>query len=391
MNLPLGLLHPNPPAIASVSRWLYAQVSELIAPSGATLDGNRPWDPQIRRPRALSRLLFNGTLGAGEAYVDGDWDCEALAEFTARLLTGDVVGRFGRLSLGVKVNELTARLPNGQTEARTKADIISHYDRGDDLYSAMLGPTMTYSCGYWQRAATLEAAQDAKHALVCHKLKLEPGLRVLDIGCWWGGFAKFAAQRHGVSVVGVTVSPSQARAARARCADLPVEIREHDYRDITGQYDRVVSIGMFEHVGPANYRTFFEVAASALDPCGLFLLHTIGNSTSQQTADPWIARYIFPGSVLPSAAQITRACEGLFVLEDWHNFGPDYDRTLVAWHERFERAWPQLAARYSDRFRRLWRYYLLTCAGTFRARQNHLWQLVLSPRGLTGGYRRVSE
>jgi len=247
---------------------------------------------------------------------------------------------------------------------------------------------MAYSCGYWRAASTLDEAQDAKHELIAHKIGLAPGMTVLDIGSGWGAFARFAAGRYGARVTGVTLSPAQAAFAREHCRGLPVAIHEQDYREIVGRFDRVVSIGMFEHVGPRNHRRFFEQAARCLKPHGLLLLHTIGSLRSTRTGDPWIDRFIFPNGVLPSAAQIARAAEGVFVVEDWHNFGADYDRTLMAWHANLERAWPHLPRGEDHRFRRLWRYYLLTCAGSFRARVNQLWQLVLSPSGVTGGYRR---
>jgi len=246
---------------------------------------------------------------------------------------------------------------------------------------------MIYSCGYWQDATTLDAAQEAKLDLVCRKLGLAPGMRVLDIGCGWGGTAKFAAERYGVSVVGATVSAEQARHARTLCAGLDVEILLEDYRALRGTFDRVLSIGMFEHVGVKNYATFMRAVRARLADDGLFLLHTIGANRSTRKNDPWTERYIFPNSMLPSARQIAAAVEGVFVLEDWHGFGPDYDRTLMAWHANVERAWPDLPARYDERFRRMWRYFLLSSAGGFRARQNQLWQLVLSPHGVPGGYR----
>ena len=162
-------------------------------------------------------------------------------------------------------------------------------------------------------------------------------------------------------------------------------IAVQDYRDVLGRFDRVVSIGMFEHVGPRNYRTFFELARRVLVvDDGPLLLNTIGGLSSQQSIDPWIGRYIFPNAVLPSTIQIARAAEALFVLEDLHNFGADYDCTLMAWHANFESAWPLLRDRFGERFRRMWRYYLLTCAGIFRARRNQLWQLVFSKKGIPG-------
>jgi cyclopropane-fatty-acyl-phospholipid synthase len=253
----------------------------------------------------------------------------------------------------------------------------------------MLGPTMAYSCGYWRKANTLEEAQNAKHELACRKLGLRDGLRVLDIGCGWGGFAKYAATHYGVEVTGVTLSMAQAEYAEQRCAGLPVRIELRDYRDVRESFDRIVSIGMFEHVGPGNYREYFESVRRNLAADGLFLLHTIGTLRSKRTMNHWMARYIFPNAVVPSGSQILRAAEGIFVLEDWHNFGADYDKTLMAWHANFEAAWPALCDRYGERFRRMWRYYLLTCAGSFRARQSQLWQVVFSKHGVPGGYARV--
>ena len=377
------------PTDPPVARWMRRRLNALLAPIGATLDGHQPWDPQIRRSRALGRLLFGGTLGAGEAYMDGDWDCDQLDELAARLLGADRGRSLERRSAAAQVDRLLARLVNLQTRARARHDIAAHYDLGDDLYAVMLGPTMTYSGGYWRDAVTLDEAQDAKHALICRKVGLRAGQRVLDIGCGWGGFAKYAAAHHGVEVVGVTLSTAQGAFARRFCAGLPVEIREQDYRDVTGSYDHIVSIGMFEHVGPRNHRLFFERARRLLKPGGLLLLQTIGAPESHQTTDPWVNRYIFPDGVLPSAAQITRAIEGVFILEDWHSLGADYERTLLAWHRQVSAAWGSLPiTRYSDRFRREWRYYLLTAAGAFRAHRNLLWQLVLSPDGVAGGYRR---
>jgi cyclopropane-fatty-acyl-phospholipid synthase len=279
---------------------------------------------------------------------------------------------------------------NRQNRDSAEQHVKFHYDIGHELYAAMLGRTMTYSCGYWRDATTLDSAQDDKHALICRKLGLRRGQRVLDIGCGWGEFLRYAAERFGVTGVGITLSPAQAASARQRCAGLPVEIHVQDYRDARGEFDRVVSVGMFEHVGPRNYPGFFDAVARLLTSDGLFLLHTIGGLRAVASTDRWIDRYIFPGAVLPSMTQVTRATEARFVIEDWHNLGADYDRTLMAWHSNFEAAWPTLQARYGDRFRRLWRYYLLTCAGAFRSRYNQLWQVVCSPAGVPGGYLRTA-
>ena len=363
-------------------------LAELVEPADIRLNGARPWDPQVRAPGFARRVFSGGSLGLGESYMDGEWDCEQLDELFHRVLRAKLDERISPLRLAV--HALRHRLFNLQGVRRAFHVGEHHYDLGNDLYVAMLDRRMTYTCGYWAEAQDLDAAQEAKLELSCRKLMLEPGMRVLDIGCGWGSFAQYAAERYGVEVVGVTISREQARLAEERCAGLPVTIHLQDYRDIQGRFDRIVSLGMFEHVGGKNYRTYFDVARRCLRPDGLFLLHTIGKNRSESPPDPWIDRYIFPNGALPSLAQIARAAEGRFLIEDVHNFGADYDRTLMAWYRNFEAHWPELAARYDERFRRMWRYYLLSCAGTFRARETQLYQVVLGGLGRSGRYDRPS-
>jgi len=356
--------------------------------AGITLDGPNPWDPQVRDERLLRRIALHGTLGAGEAYMDGDWECGRLDELSARLLASRLDEKWDFLNV-LSPRQLLAIVTNRQSRVLARNNVKAHYDIGNDLYTAMLGPTMAYSCGYWREGCTLDEAQHAKHELVCRKLSLRKGIRVLDIGCGWGGFAKYAATHYDVEVVGITLSEAQAGFAKRACAGLPVEIQLRDYRDIREVFDRIVSIGMFEHVGPKNYREYFESARTHLAEDGLFLLHTIGTLRSSRVVNHWMARYIFPNGVVPSGSQILRAAEQLLVLEDWHNFGADYDKTLMAWYANFESAWPSLSQNYGERFRRMWRYYLLTCSGSFRSRRSQLWQLVFSKHGVRGGYRRT--
>ena len=360
------------------------RLQSLLADAGVRLDGDRPWDMRILDPGVPARLLAGGSLALGETYMDGGWEAGSLDAFLQRLLEAGLARRVVRLA-DVRL-ALLARLVNLQAGRRSLAVGERHYDLGNDLYAAMLGRRLVYSCGYWREAADLDAAQEAKLDLCCRKLGLREGMRLLDIGCGWGEMLRFAAERYGVSGVGVTISREQAAHARELCAGLPVEIRVQDYRGLDERFDRIVSIGMFEHVGVRNYATYFDVARRCLAPDGLFLLHTIGANTSRTHTDPWIAKYIFPNSMLPSAAQITRALEGRFVIEDWHNFGADYDRTLQAWRDNIEQAWPRLPARYDERFRRMWRYYLAGSMACFRARLIQLWQIVLSPGGVPGGY-----
>jgi cyclopropane-fatty-acyl-phospholipid synthase len=373
-----------PKLAASAYRRAFA---ELLARAGVTVDGTAPWDLRVHDERMFRRVLAQGSLGAGESYMDGWWDCDRLDNMMHRVFTARIDANF--TSVRQVLAGLRARLLNPQTPRRSFRVGEQHYDIGDDLYERMLDPRMIYSCAYWRAAGDLSAAQEAKLDLVCRKLGFEAGMRVLDIGCGWGGAAQFAAERYGVNVTGVTISQHQADAARERCRGLPVSIVLEDYRSLAGQFDRIFSLGMFEHVGVRNYRTFFEKTRRLLAPDGLFLLHTIGSNVSAIANDAWIERYIFPNSLLPSMAQIAQAIEGLWVIEDWHNFGVDYDRTLLAWHERFERRWPEIAAKYGERFRRMWRFWLLSSAAAFRARSNQLWQIVLSPQGVPGGYIEV--
>jgi cyclopropane-fatty-acyl-phospholipid synthase len=360
------------------------RIERVLAEAGIRIDGQGDADLQVHDGRLYARLLAQGSLGLGESYMDGWWNARSLDGFLERLMRAAVDQRVH--GLAEAGDALLARLFNLQSRRRSREVGRRHYDLGNDLYAAMLGRRLVYSCAYWRDAADLDAAQEAKLDLVCRKLGLRPGMRVLDIGCGWGEALKFAAERYGVDGVGVTISGEQAGYARRLCTGLPVEIRLQDYRDLDEPFDAVFSIGMFEHVGVRNYRTYFEVVRRCLPEQGLFLLHTIGRNVSARRTDPWIARYIFPNSMLPSAAQVARASEGLFVVEDWHNFGADYDRTLQAWRTNVEAAWERLDARYDERFQRMWRYYLAASMASFRSRRTQLWQVVMSPRGVPGGY-----
>lgn len=361
----------------------HRRIENLLAHADVAINGDRPWDLQVNHPRFFQRVLAQGSLGFGEAYVDGWWNSESLDQLLTHLINAKLDQKVKSLVVGY--DALKAKIFNRQGRSRSFEVGEKHYNIGNDLYRRMLDSRMIYSCGYWKDAETLDQAQEHKLELTCRKLHLEKGQRVLDIGCGWGGTARFMAERYGVEVVGVTISSAQAELARKHCSGLPVDIRLQDYRDLEGQFDRIVSIGMFEHVGYKNYRTYFCKAAELLKDDGLFLLHTIGGNTPAVKTDPWIERYIFPNGVIPSAQQITNAFEGFFVLEDWHNFGPDYDRTLMVWYDNFTAAWPELQDAYDDRFRRIWSYYLNCCAASFRARDNQLWQLVLTKQGIPGG------
>jgi cyclopropane-fatty-acyl-phospholipid synthase len=380
-------LHPDGIALSGrESHRARDKVESLLERAGIVLNGNQPWDMRVLDPRAYSRILSQGSLGLGEAYMDGWWECEQLDEFINRALRANLEAKI-RVSWYEAWQLSRGLLANLQSKARAYMVGEQHYDLGNRLYQCMLDARMTYTCGYWRNAADLEQAQTNKLDLVCRKIGLQPGDRVLDIGCGWGSFAEFAARNYAAEVVGITISREQAELARVRCSGLPVEIRLQDYRDLHETFDHIVSLGMFEHVGWKNYRAYMQVVQRCLRDKGLFLLHSIGANQSGLYSDAWIDRHIFPNGGMPSIAQIGKAIEPDWVMEDWHNFGADYDLTLMAWYANFERHWVELAPHYDQRFYRMWRYYLLACAGAFRARNLQLWQIVLSKGGVADGYR----
>lgn len=366
---------------------LHGPMQELLARADIRVNGSRPWDMQIIAPHVLARIASHGSLGLGEAYMDGDWEAERLDEFFTRVLRARLDREVKPLRMLLPV--LRQRVFNRQNGRRAWQVGKAHYDLGNEFYQAMLGPSMAYSCGYWKNAGTLDQAQEAKLDLACQKLRLAPGMRVLDIGCGWGAFMAHAARHYGVKCTGITISKQQTEFTRHRHPDLPLEFRLQDYRDLQGRFDRIVSIGMFEHVGKRNYRTFMRVARRCLTDDGLFLLHTIGKNERGGATEPWIEKYIFPNAELPAIGHISDAADGLFVTEDLHNFGADYDKTLMAWHANFETAWPRFADNFGERFHRQWRYYLLSSAGAFRARDVQVWQWLLSKQGVPGGCPRV--
>lgn len=355
------------------------RVQDLLATADIRVDGDRPWDIQVHNEDLYRRIIRKGSLGLGEAYMDGWWDAEALDEFSYRILKHDLDKT--AVSALAKVRDFFRSLfRNPQKQKRAFQIGDRHYDAGNDLFEAMLDELMVYTCGYWLGVDTLEEAQEKKLEMVCRNLGLKTGQKVLDIGCGWGSFAKYAAESYGVEVVGVTVSKQQLELARESCKGLPVEIRLQDYRQVDEAFDHVVSLGMFEHVGVKNYRTYMRVVSRCLSDEGVFVLHTIGGNYSVTNSDPWIEKYIFPNSMIPSIQQIGEAVEKLFVMEQWDNYGPHYDRTLMAWYRNFKENWDELKNNYSERFYRMWTYYLLSSAGSFRARKNQQWQIILTKK-----------
>ena len=362
-------------------------VKAILDQGDIQIDGHRPWDIRVNNPAFYERILSGGSLALGESYVDGWWDCDALDQFFCKVLNAKLYRKVRYLK-GVLLEIVKAKVTNLQRKSRAFEIGERHYDIGNDLFAIMLDKGMNYSCGYWHKAKTLDEAQEAKLDLICRKVGLSSGMTVLDIGCGWGGFPRYAAENYQVNITGITVSSEQVKWAKEYCQGFPVMISLKDYRDQKGTFDRIISIGMFEHVGVKNYRAFMKDVYRCLKSDGLFLLHTIGGNRSVGTCDPWLTKYIFPNAMLPSARQITSAAEGLFVLEDWHSFGSHYDTTLMAWYDNFTRGWEQLSPDYGERFYRMWTYYILCCAGSFRARDNQLWEIVFSKKGVPDGYQR---
>lgn len=364
-------------------------VRELLGSAGIEVDGKNPWDVQVHDARFYDRLLRDGSMGVGESYMDGWWDSDELDE---------TINRGLKARVDVKINTdrtmlfhiLQARLFNLQAPSRAYEVGQKHYDLGNELYCAMLDKRLNYTCAYWKNASCLDEAQEAKLELVCKKIGLKPGMRILELGCGWGSFAKYAAEKYGAEVLGVTVSKEQVALGMELCKGLPVELRLQDYREVQGTYDAVISIGVMEHVGYKNYHTYMDVVDRCLKPDGVAFVHTIGGNYSQTIGEPWSEKYIFPNSMLPSIAQLGAAMEKRFVMEDWHNIGPHYDKTLLAWHQNFENAWPQLKSKYDQRFYRMWRYYLLSSAGGFRSRGSQLWQIVFTRQGTPQPNCRIS-
>lgn len=360
-------------------------VRDILAMAEIGCDGAYPWDLHVTSNEFYRRLLGQGAMALGETYMDGLWECEQLDVFIDKVLRAGLEHKISMWRLLGPV--IWSKMVNLQNRRRAFNIGKHHYDIGNELFKLMLDESMTYTCGYWKDADNLADAQHAKLDLVCRKMGLEPGMRVLDIGCGWGSFARFAATHYGVKVVGVTVSQEQIDLGRELCAGLDVDLRYQDYRDVEGRFDRVVSIGMFEAVGPKNYRTYMQTVECCLEDDGLFLLHTIGTNTPDLQADPWTIKYIFPGGYLPLQKQVDAAAQGIFIMEDWHNFGADYDPTLMAWMARVDTNRDQITQLgYDQRFYRMWRYWLLAAAGSARARRNQLWQMVFSKKGVDRGY-----
>ena len=360
--------------------------------AGIIVGGSNPQDLHVHDEGVYLRVMLNGSLALGEEHEKGNIEFNAIDEFFKKLMQKKVgAGIFARFSDAGFV--LASKLKNLQTLTLAKKDVPQHYNLGNKLFSVMLKETMQYSCAYFGRGATeLTGAQRDKMRMLCEKLRLKKGekLRVLDVGCGFGTLAKFMAEEYGVEVVGITLSEEQAIYARTLCEGLPVDIRVLDWREIEslGQFDRIVSVGMFEHVGPKNYDVFIHLMYRALKQGGIFVLHTI---VGRGIPDRWVNKYIFSGGCLPRREQIRKAAM-IFLEWDWHEFGKDYAKTLKMWWENFVAGWKELVAadpRYDERFFRRWTYYLLMCSGLFAAERVGLVQIVYAKTPRSDDYEMV--
>ncbi len=363
-------------------------LKKLFSTANIVVDGKNPWDIKVLNKKFYHRVLSNNKLGLGESYMDGWWECDDISEFICRALRANInnlIKPWKSIPLVIK-----SKLLNMQHKEKAHKDVGSHYNMGNILFQNMLDKRLTYSSGYWKNANNLDEAQEAKLELICKKIGLKPKMKVLDIGCGWGSFVKYACEKYDVKAVGITLSEKQVKLGHELCKDLPIEIRLKDYRDVNEKFDRIVSIGMVEHVGYKNYRNFMEVVSNNLHEDGIFLLHTIGSNNSDVGTDGWTNKYIFPNGALPSILELAKATEEIFVMEDWHNFSFDYSKTLDAWFDNFNKNWEGILSKvYDNKFYRMWKYYIQSFSGSFKARHSQLWQIVYSKNGVAGGYNSI--
>lgn len=359
-------------------------------------------DIVVHDDRFYEKVLRQQTRGLGESYVNGWWDTPDITKLIITVIRGlPQIRKHLKINLSLIFSQFAGSFYNRQAKQRNARDVQAHYDIGNELYEIMLDKNMVYSCAYFQDPLwTLEQAQEAKIDLVYRKLHIpnqgigtDP-VRVLDIGCGWGFGLIHGARYYNIEGVGLTLSQNQFESGQRLTKKLPVEIRLQDYRDLPDEekFDAIFSIGMFEHVGRKNYSQLMHVVEKHLKPNGLFLLHTIGTA-KPGPLEPWMNKYIFPGAYLPSRTLISESTEKLFVLQDFQNFGLHYARTLEEWYQRFMKGWPILRdlrpELYTDRFFRMWKYYLLSSAAGFYTGRNDLWQFVFSKQPLDHVYQAV--
>lgn len=331
-------------------------------------------------------VAVKGSLGLGEGFVSGKWTTPDLVSTIRKLSDSPLLTKV-QYWLGwlypLQWLKSLVLLVLGQTRAEAREVGSQHYDLSTAMYENMLGKPMIYSCGYWKGVDTLEDAQNQKMDLLCRKLQLKPGQSVLEIGCGWGDFAIYMANNYGVTVVGLTISENQRLTAEKRAKLAGVEDKVvfllEDYRDHTLKYDRIVSVGMLEHVSSSMLSTYFQQVHDLLLTGGLAVIHSITKKQSTSIRDPWISKYIFPNSAIPSNSSWVSALNHVALeIEDVQNIGPDYAKTLHAWYDRYTRFCDMVSSENG----RMWQFYLNCCEAQFLSRNLNVWQMVLSKQRL---------
>lgn len=362
---------------------LKKEVEKLFNEIGVTIGGSNPRDPIVYNDEVWGRIAGGGAVAMGETFMDKYWDVDDLADFVYRIQKSTFDWK-SVISAGSMLFILRHKFFNLQIGHRAYEVAEEHYDLGNDLYQVMLDKRMIYTAGYWDNVDTLNAAQEAKLDLICRKLGLQKGQSILDIGCGWGGFMKYATEKYSVHCVGLSVSKEQITYAQELCAGLSIEFVLVDYQkyEPKQKFDHIVSIEMFEAVGQKNYRTYMNKVSDWLTDDGVFLLQTIASTQKKPLADPWIEKYIFPNGQLPNKQLIIQSTEGALDIHDWHSLGDSYDKTLMAWWSNFDKAYSSLdQTKYDERFYRMWKYYLHICAGGFRSGYLDVWQILMTKKG----------
>lgn len=358
---------------------------KILQRSGIELNGKKPWDIQIKDPSIYMDTFLKGSLGFGDGYINGKWDVEKPDLFFEKIFLKHV-----SLipNLGDTLFNIRNFILNTQIGKRAFQVGEMHYDLGNEMFEYMLGESMGYSCGVFLNPGdTLGDAQYNKFETFCKKLRFRKGMKVLEVGAGWGTFARLAAQKYGVEVVGLTVSAEQKAFAENRCKGLPVKFLLMDYSDLdekySGYFDRVVSIEMIEAVGRKNFHQYFSIIGRAMKDDGLFGLQSIVGSGK---ADPFISTRIFPNGLVPSAADLVKNSADILRLKHWESIGKDYEKTLMSWEANFRNNWKTISKLkssggrklYDDKFYRMWRYYLLSCAALFRTGMIDDAQIIMS-------------
>lgn len=344
-----------------------------IEPNGAS-----PWDPQIKDERFYRTVLLRGSVGLGDAYLNGWWECADISGFILRIIKSGIHLRVPRVDIFLR--RLRFGLIDAQNRIRSKRVAELHYDEDPYIFEVMLGSTNSYTCARWKGVITLDAAQQQKMDLLCKKAGLSSGMTVLDIGSGWGGFLAYAAERYQVRGIGLTISKTQLDYARKRYGNLPVEFRLQDYRDFVGGVDAVVSICVIEHVGSDHYREYFQKVRETLTrEDGFFAMQCILACDTQARMDPWTEKHIFPNGILPTLERIENAVEGILHIVDREFFRDDYVRTFSAWYENLVRNKNAIIARCGVRYFRKYEYYLCLYIAGFGSGRIDVGQFVLSP------------